>query len=111
MLVVNVHFMDRDSAGEGTKNYNFLQAKIPRGKTWGKRESVGENVREKNGDFRLVFVKKLRGELSPRDIWLIHLLRHDRSDKGIEAVEVGVTTVALIHKDAIDSLPMALQIE
>ena len=71
--------MDRDSAGEGTKNYNFLQAKTPRGKTWGKRESVGENVREKNGDFQLVFVKKLRGELSPRDARSVELANFLRS--------------------------------
>ena len=44
-------------------------------------------------------------------IRFVHLLWHYCSDKGIEAVEVRITAVTLIHQYTIDGLPMALQIE
>ena len=74
MFVVNVHFMDRDSVGEGTKTYEIQQAKTRQGETWGKRESVGENVREKNGNIWLVFAKKyvpLHSFYITRTQWMI----------------------------------------
>ena len=44
-------------------------------------------------------------------IRFVYLIWHHSADEPVEAVEVGITAVALIHQDAIDGLPMALLVK